>query len=344
MASSVGVIEDEVSSVSQETHSSDNEAKAVNNAAAAFLTPDNLFDDEQPTQQEEDSEVTETVDQEAPEEVQVSPEEVEQDNQQEKGSRAKARIQNLVAEKKKTQEEFAAYRAQIAERDQKLAAYLRQVEATNNQRTAELQAQLAALKAREETLREFGPKKELSAVEQYEKELEQKFMKKHQDLLEEKLSPLQKQLQEEQENRKRQQETLKKRQRYDYYTSQAAKVRDEYVFKGVDQEFAKEFAEQAQDWILTHSAAFGEDPSEAGKKLKIFLDKYHQQQLRAATNKGANLKQAKPAADSLSDVPTKKYAPTAAPSRDDLLANGFSTPFHWRVAGSPPLKKRAQKG
>lgn len=258
-----------------------------------------------------------------------------------KGSRAQERIRGLVAEKKALQEKLDAQQAELNARlMQQQQAMQMKLQSMQQQQQAFMQQQQLAQQqaaAQREQLEEAN----LTPLQQYEKKLRRDLEAQQRQVVQQALTPLQRQLAQEKQYREQQQLEMRRQERFQRFSQEAAKARDEQILKGFDPKAVAELGESTDQLVLTWAAAKGIPPEAAGKEFKAFLDKYHAAKLGARiAPKGTPAKKTLPQPASAHGAP--KQAAGGLPKVDKaiLTANGYDNYFQWVKKGMKPFSKK----
>jgi hypothetical protein len=275
---------------------------------------------------EEESEEEQSPDQEQEEEIPT-------------GTRAQKRIQALVAEKKKLQEELQGSQQVFMQQMQQQQfqiqqAYMKQMQEQAKQ-TEMLQRQLQLLTERKE---EEDPN--LTPIERYEKQM----LKKAQELAKQQLNPEIEQLKQQIESDRRQREEFSKKQemqaKLQMFTEQTKLASQQYIFKDFAKESVGALEEPMQDMLLSFVASTGLPPEQAAQQFSKFLDQYHRARLsgKVTTPKAQAVRKSQQV-PSVSNNEKQSSKIDYRPTWMALKENGYSSYLEWRNAGGPKLRE-----
>jgi hypothetical protein len=252
---------------------------------------------------------------------------------------AQTRIRNLVKERNDLRQQAAAREAemqrQVYAMQQQQAQLAQQQQAALQEQNAKLEKQLELLTSR----KEIEEEQNLSPMDQYERKILRQAKQQAAVEAEQKVAALQQQVQAQEQQRQKAIAEQQRRQRYVYYSNQAAQARNEALLNQMEQNTAQALAQETDEMLLAYSAAYGLEPKDAAPRFRRYLDKYAQAAIkRQSAAAGARVRQSRqvPASAPTGRVATQQT--NAWPSLQDLRAAGFDSHPDWIAAGEPAVK------
>lgn len=283
------------------------------------------------------------VDAAAPDEAVDTPEEqVEEEAEPQKGSRAQKRIQQLSARAKELEQT-------IAQRDAQYQQYIQSLQQQHHQQEQQLaQERLEIERRRLETEQQRIRREEeagLSDLEKWRRSVVNDAKSEVEKAAASRVEQLEKRLQDMESQRKAEIERFEAKQRTDYFQKKAEEEGTRTVLSGLLPEDRNKLVQDTGNLVMVWAAANGVDPSVAAPAFNQFLDRLVAAKIKSTGSSAKKSVKVNPPSALVGGkaTPAERAASSSIPSMEDILAAGYSSFFHWVEQGEKPIPRGAAK-